>query len=655
MSGVSWLAWLIAAAAAFTLAGYLYRFRELPGRGRGVLIALRGAVLALLLLLLFDPSLAGPAGAGAERLVLLDASSSMALPAPAGAGSRWAAALERARSAGADDLLLFGDAPRAARLAGIDTAAPRDTRSRLLPALQAAAQSGARRVTLITDARLDDAEEVARWLPRLGLSVDLEDVGGDVANGAITRVSAPSWVETGHPLDIEFEVMAVGAGPDSLAVRVLREGVEAGRARIARPGPGRFASGSVRVVAGPADSSRWVRYTVALDPGDDAAADDARHVYLDVSAQPAGVTLVSFQPDWEPRFLFPVLERALGLPVRAFMRMGPEWVELGAAPRAGHRAGEADVLESVARAQLVVVHGADEHAPGAFTEALVAARRILVFPAGTGRFPGLPLPLTSPIAADWYVSGQIPSSPIASALAGLDIESVPPLFALRIPDEPEDAWAALNVNRARRGATYAIAIGRHDGPRRWVAALGQGYWRWSLKGGESRATYERLWSAIGGWLLEESMTPGVEPLEPVDRILEPGSAVRWVSPGTHPDSLRLQIADSAGTAVADTVLKTAGADSAATPALPPGRYRYSAAVFGPGGTGEATGEFTVESATTENIRASAADRLNAPLSEMRASARRAGARPLHAVAWPWIALILLLCAEWILRRRWGLR
>jgi hypothetical protein len=73
------------------------------------------------------------------------------------------------------------------------------------------------------------------------------------------------------------------------------------------------------------------------------------------------------------------------------------------------------------------------------------------------------------------------------------------------------------------------------------------------------------------------------------------------------------------------------------------------------GEGRAAGEFTVEPPPTENVRIPAADRLTAPLTEMRPSSRHRGARPLHASAWPYIAIILLLCAEWVLRRRWGLR
>jgi hypothetical protein len=51
----------------------------------------------------------------------------------------------------------------------------------------------------------------------------------------------------------------------------------------------------------------------------------------------------------------------------------------------------------------------------------------------------------------------------------------------------------------------------------------------------------------------------------------------------------------------------------------------------------------------------------ADLSELRSAPaalienNRSGGRPLHAAPWPYVLLVLLLCTEWVLRRRWGLR
>lgn len=649
MSGASWAIWLGTAAAGFGVSAYLYRYRESRGQGRPVLVGLRGTTLALLSLLIFDPSVSGPALDGRDRLVLLDASSSMGVEV-AGTSSAWEEGLEKVRSSSTSDVLLVGDAPRLVPASALDSLVPADPRSRLLPALQAAAQTGARSVTLITDARLDDAIEVSRWLPRLGLALDVEIVGGETDNASIVRAWGPAWVEAGQPADISFELMAVGGGPDSLVVRVLDGDAEVGRTVVPRPGPGRLTSGSLRVATGSEPGP--VRFDVALEPGDGVLEDDTRHVYMEVSALPAGIAVVSLRPDWETRFLYPVLDRAMGLPVRSYMRTGGRWVEQGTSSRAGLAASEREVFEAVKRAELVVLHGVEPAVPEPVVDSAVAADRLLLFPAGTGSIPPIPIPLPPPVTGDWYVSAQLPPSPIAAALAGVEVADVPPLTALRIPDPLPGTWAAANVNRGRRGAAYPLALAGSDGRRRWVVALGEGYWTWAFRGGDSKATYERLWSALGRWLLEGSVAVSGESAAPASRIIEAGRPVLWSAP--DPDSFRIQIAGWDGAPVIDTVVRVGPSDTASTGVVRPGRYRYTAAnIEDP--TAAFTGEFTVEAPSTENIRVSAVTALSAPFAELRETDERLNDRPLHASPWPYILIVGLLCAEWVLRRRWGLR
>ncbi|MGH7482701.1 MAG: hypothetical protein ACRELV_11145, partial [Longimicrobiales bacterium] len=117
MSPFHWLLWGILAAAAFVAAFLLYRLREPAGRGRSLLAALRGAALALLILLLFDPILPLAGNGGRRAVVLLDASLSMAT-SPGEADSRWDGALAALDTIDVDDVLLFGSA---VRRAGRDT------------------------------------------------------------------------------------------------------------------------------------------------------------------------------------------------------------------------------------------------------------------------------------------------------------------------------------------------------------------------------------------------------------------------------------------------------------------------------------------------------------------------------------------------------
>ncbi|MGH7504908.1 MAG: hypothetical protein ACRELX_04635, partial [Longimicrobiales bacterium] len=323
MSIPSWILFAITAIAALLLVAYLYRRRETPGRGRAFLAALRASALVLILLVLFDPRLPSglPGGGTRGAQVILDASLSMGLPAGDG-GTRWSAAVSQARSlARGQDVLVFGgNVARAVPTDSLAAITPAGTSSRLLPALQAAAEAGVRSVVVLTDGGVEDAAEVSRWLPRLGLDVEYRTVGAPAPNRSLVEIEAPAWTRAGEPVDIRFGVTAVGAQGDSVRVSVLRDGEVLGQTVVNAPAAGRVAPAAIRFTPSSTDGAS--RYDVAIASGDAARDDDRRPFYMHVSDDPAGVVLVSFAPDWEPHFLLSVLGRALGLPVTGFLRAG---------------------------------------------------------------------------------------------------------------------------------------------------------------------------------------------------------------------------------------------------------------------------------------------------------------------------------------------
>jgi hypothetical protein len=146
-------------------------------------------------------------------------------------------------------------------------------------------------------------------------------------------------------------------------------------------------------------------------------------------------------------------------------------------------------------------------------------------------------------------------------------------------------------------------------------------------------------------------------VRPVERVVARGEPSRWLTPGLDADSLRLRLAAGERT-VLDTVLRSAPGDTLQAPALPPGVFRYQARAYGPERQLDGTGELTVEAWAPELAR----PRTAAPA--LRPAERLAGedqpptassTRPLHVSPLPYVLLVLLLAAEWILRRRWGLR
>lgn len=672
MDVVAWSLYLLAAAGALAAAVYLYRRREMPGRGRTILAALRWATLALVILVLFDPVLPSPGVASVARrtTVLLDASLSMALPAaPGDTVSRWARAVDEAkRLAGGRDVILFGTGASAVPADSLGVVAPSQPRSELAPALRAASEAGARRVVVLTDGGLDDAAEIERLQPQLGVDVEVRASPSEVlANRALTEVEAPSWAEAGKTVEVRFGVTTLGPAPDSVSVYLKRDGETLAEARVATAGAGRVAAGVLEFTpeAPPREetdssdgrSGALVRYEVQLESGDAVPDDDVRSVYIHVSERPAGVAILSLRPDWEARFLQPVLEQALGLPVRGYLRMGDRYVRLGAGGDAGIRVPENEVRQALAEADLVVVHGLGQGSPAWVVEAAERARRVLLFPAADAGAGGLPLPLAPIAAGEWYVSAELPASPVAALLGTIRADDLPPLTNLRPLDMSAGSWAPMHASRGRRGLTSPVVAAGERAGRRWAVALADGYWKWAFRGGESRQAYRRLWAALGGWLIQEERSIAAAAVRPVDRASPRGAPIEWVASGLEADSIALRIMAEDGSVVTDTVVMPIRADTAATRALPPGHYTFEARAFAGDELGaESDGPLTIESFTSEFMRASVdLARIEGTGAGSGAGSRTRGGDPLHASVWPYLMLVLLLSAEWTLRRRWGLR
>lgn len=660
-----WLLYAATALAASALAVWLYRRREPPTRGRWLGAGLRAASLSLALLLLFDPWLPDPAAAGGRRLVVLDDSYSMLLPvAPGDTTTRWAAALRAVDDAGADAVLRLGggrdasggDATGGGSTGGDATrdasgeapgAAPNAPVSRAASALRAAAEAGARGVTLITDAALEDAASAAAVAADAGLAVETVVVAAEpVANAAVAALDAPARARAGDTITVRVELAAMNVDADSATVVVESDGAEVGRRTLAVPAAGRRAGVEVRVAlaAGP---ERIVRLEARLDGWSDAfPSDNWRPAFVEVGEAPRGVVLLSLRPDWEPRFLVPTLATALGLPVDAFARAPASgWYRIGGGAGAGGAGTvpEARVREMASGASLLVLHGLDARAP-AWARELAARPRVLVLSSEAGPAAG------NTLAGEWYPEPAPPASPVAPLLAGLPWQELPPIVAPADLDA-RGAWVGLAARRDRRGDAEPLVVGRATDGGRQVVVTGSGWYRWALRGGEARRAYRALWSSLAGWLVEGMGAVDVRALRPERAVVDRGEDVVWLAaPGA--DSVRLTLETAAGEPVLDTVL-VPQSGRARQNAPPPGEYVYRATVYGAAEQPlEATGALAVAAYSDELVRPSA----ELPFDDGDGDAvLTAGRQRLHTTAWPWILLVALLCAEWIVRRRQGLR
>ncbi|WP_405285506.1 hypothetical protein V3331_07860 [Gaopeijia maritima] len=634
---------VVAALAAVGYALYVYRLRELPIRGRGVLAALRAAILVGVVLLLADFALPTPGGGGPPRQwVVVDSSPSMAV---AGASGETPGARALNALPGGSDVRVtsFGGAgDRAAD--GVLTG------SRLAPVLRRAAESGAREVQVVTDLRIADLTEVTALRETLALDVRFVDVGEDLRSAGVGGLSVPATGRAGEEVEVEVEVFGTASAEGSDARVVLeRDGEVAGEAVVRIPGAGR----SVRVplastlpdAAGPV---LWrARVTLA---GDVFEGDDVRSAFTEVDPLEGLLAVVSLRPDWEPRFLMPVLERVTGIPTRGWLRVGDDaFLPMDGSGGVLDAAAMARVVES---ARLLVVHGLTGAAPDWLMRAQASSRRVVAFAADPAGAEGVGLETDQPRNGEWYPVAA--SGPLAAALAGVPWSDLPPL---RSPLPPDAGGAeALVVERAGGVRAGVIDLQEAEGRRRAVL-LAEGFWRWGFRPGVGTDAYDRLWSGVAGWLLatgDDDTGGGVGPL---DRVAAADRPIAWRAPGVAGGALEVVTTADAGGTRTDT-LAVGGDGRARLPALEPGGYGWTARAVAPDSVAQLdrswSGRLELERHTDEFRWPRDTTLLAWETGGAGVRAADVG-RPLRTSPWPWLLLIGLLAAEWILRRRSGLR
>ncbi|HET7458012.1 MAG TPA: hypothetical protein VFJ74_10180, partial [Gemmatimonadaceae bacterium] len=362
---------------------------------------------------------------------------------------------------------------------------------------------------------------------------------------------------------------------------------------------------------------------VASSPGDAEPRNDSASVALDV-APAAGAVFVSTSPDYDARDAIAVLRGALALPTRAYLRVAPgAWrVEGTLAP-----VGEAEVRAAVRQAPLVVLHG---------DTALFGAPRS---PATTRGALALLVP---PRASDgdWYATAA-PPSPLTPALAGLPWDSLPPIDVSAVV--PRGEWEGLETRLARRGARRVAVVGS-ERPRRVVTVAAAGFWRWRFRGGASADAFAAFWGSVFDWLAAERTD--ARAALPADPLLRAGDRVRWRrGAGAAGDSLvRAAIVRRGGPAREDSLTLDfrRGATVAESAPLPAGVYDVRL----PGGSVvlpvNASRELLPRRAT---VRSGAVG-----------GAPAVGAVPgVRSLGWLYALLVGVLCAEWVVRRRQGMR
>jgi hypothetical protein len=465
-------------ALALAAALLLYLRIERAGRAAWPLALLRGLAWGGVAALLVNPACAALSTRGTT--VLLDGSASMSDPA---GEETWRAAVDSARvlAGKGGRIIVFGTEPT--ELA--DSTAPAATASLLLPALREAAGRGGP-VAIVTDGAIDDA---AALPPDVLAAARVVVLPPRYTRGAgVAALDLPASLRAGDTALVTVDVVAVGSGAaDTVGLELSESGRVVARARVPL-GAGGHLRRELRFVPAPVAGEREVRSYEARLTGmarDDEPRDDARRGAA-VVTRAASIAMVSDSPDWDFRWLARTLAATSGVPVRAFVRLdGGSWRET----RELRSVGDAAVREELRRAALVVAHGGREAA----ALGNLASRALLRWPTGG-----------SELAGDWYVQSPEFASPVGVVLAGVPIESLPPLSAAFELAEDSVEWTALTAQLERRGRSRPVVQGSAHGERRTVQVGATGFWRWTLREGIAGEAYRSLVAGLSDWLLEET-------------------------------------------------------------------------------------------------------------------------------------------------------
>ncbi len=598
-------AWLIAIGAGLLVAIVQYGVRDLRAGGPFAVVAalLRAAVIALVVALLLDAPLgfAQPAPAWAA----LDVSSSMVRDDSV----TWRAARDSLRHARVDSIFVFGDSIRRG-----DTAkTPSDPTTRLRPVVERALGAG-HPLIVITDGEIDDPDAVAS-LPAGSRVVVLKhppkrDVG-------VVSIDAPRLAVSGDTVDVRVTVAAGGAGSGPGALSLALNDRPIATAPLDSMAP--FAERSVTVKARlEGASGASLLRAVVSSPGDSDPHDDTLSVAVDLS-RAASAVFVSTSPDFDARYALAVLRGSLGIPTRGFFRVAPgEWRVDGSLASAT----EADVRQSLHDAPVAIIHG---------DTSIFGPPRV----AATGP---LALVVTTGTEGEWYPSAA-PMSPLAPALSGVVWDSLPPVGVAGTVGK--GAWTGVEARLGRGDERKALIVGA-DEPRRVAVVAASGMWRWRFRGGVAADAFTAFWGSVFDWLAAERADHRAA--VPDERIVRAGDPVRWRR-GSVGDSTASVVLRRRGTTGGDTLTLRfpPGVTVVETPALAAGVYDVTT-----------RGGLAVlpVNPSREWIPRSP----NVAGGDRRGGTLSADAAPrIRGAGWAYALAILVLCIEWILRRRRGMR
>ncbi|HEY4218398.1 MAG TPA: hypothetical protein VGM67_14755 [Gemmatimonadaceae bacterium] len=595
--------WLVALVAGIVVALIQYGWRDLRDR-RDLLPAamLRTGAVMLLVALFLDAPIARPTPTAAWTA--LDASQSMARDDSA----VWRAARDSARATRSESTFVFGDSVRRSGT----TDSPSDKSSNLRLAVDRALAAG-HPLTVVTDGEVDDPDAARTLPPGSRVVVIPRSKQRDLA---LATIEGPRAVISGDTVNVRIGVSAGSAGAHAGTLVLSLNDKTITTARVDSLGP--FGERTIDVstrLDGPAGPSAL--RAIVSSPDDAEARNDTLVAAIDLS-RAASAVFASTSPDFDARYSLAVLRGALAIPTRGYFRVAPgEWRLDGPLTPVP----EETVRNALRDAPVAIIHG-DTAAFGPPRAATLGPLALLV---------------TTGTDGEWYPSAA-PPSPLAPALSGMVWDSLPPIGLAANP--PKGEWTGLEARLARGPETQAAVVGSEQ-PRRVVIVAASGLWRWQFRGGVSSDAFTALWGSIFDWLAAERADRRA--VVPDDRLLRAGDPVRWRR-GSASDSIVPVVLRARGSTRADslTLRFTGAANIVESPPLAAGLYDVT--------TRGGTSLLAVNSSREWLPRVPRLSNLT-----VRGSASSSAPPRLRDAGWVYALAILMLCAEWIVRRRRGMR
>lgn len=595
------LGWGLALGAGVFVAWVAYP-SGVNSKMRPMLIALRAVAVTLAVALMLDLPI-GVARPPAP-LVALDASASWLR---SGDTSAWRAALDTVRQVNVSGtVMLFGDSSRSATI----IAQPVDLATTVAPALLHAAASG-QRVVLITDGAIDDVDALQQAVAGSRIVVLPVRAGND---RAVADISAPNEGRVGDTLTVQARIVADAAMPTPVTLRWLIDASVIAEATVPPLGAGGEAMVESRIVIPPGDSIAVLR--AALPSGADVQTqNDTASVAFRRGARQR-IVIVSTAPDADIRDVAMALRSNISLPTDAYFRIAPgRWIR----DNTLLPVDESVVRAAVRGATLGVLHG-DTSVMG--QPASLGTRALLLLTPPDGDAPEL-------------IVRAAPASPLQAALSGIVVESLPPLLATM---PARGGIVALSAAPAAATTAAVPIVAAIDGDVRRVIITAAGYNRWRARGGVSEAAFQAFVGAASDWLLGARGRASVASL--ATGIVRAGAPVRWRR-GGQSRSLVVLTREGDRAVRRDSVAFDRGVSDGLMRPLDAGIWR---------GTVDGAKIVIPVSASREflplliTLRSGSLNGVPVPI--------RRGARTL---GWLYLATVLLLAAEWLLRRRAGLR